>query len=254
MEWTQYFFAALGAFFAGAINALAGGGTLITFPLLLALGIPPVAANITNSIVLIPGYFGGIYAQRSDLAGQKKRLLGLLPAAAIGGLIGGFLLLKTGEKSFQQLVPFLILLATILLIIGEPIRKWINSLSTGTSKKGEVWAALIPVLLAAVYGGYFGGVMSVIVIAILGLCFTESLTRLNALKQTIAFVANFAAAVLFLFSGKIVWGLAVIMGISALLGGAAGGKLAGKVSPSTLRWIVVSIGLIVSIIFFIQTL
>lgn len=252
MELTQFLIAALGAFVAGAVNALAGGGTLITFPLMLALGVPPISANITNSIVLIPGYFGGIFAQRADLMGQKPRLLRLLPAAAAGGLIGGSLLLLTGEKIFEQLVPFLVLLATLLIIVGEPLRKWLSERSSIATKRGETRAAFIPVMLAAVYGGYFGGVMSVIVIAILGLCFSESLTRLNALKHTIAFVANCAAALLFLFSGKIIWLLALIMGISALLGGATGGKLAGKVSAATLRWIVVSIGLTLSLIYFIR--
>lgn len=253
MQFFHYLIAALGAFAAGLVNALAGGGTLITFPLLTALGIPPVSANVTNTLVLIPGYFGGIYAQRKELRGQKKRLWGLLPVAAVGGLIGGLLLLRTGEKIFEGLIPFLILLASFLLAVGEPVRKWILSRTSSNSNRGEVATALLPVLLASIYGGYFGGVMSVIIIAILGLVFDDSLTRLNALKQTIAFAANALAAILFIFSGQVNWPYAILMAVFALLGGAAGGKLAGKLAPEKLRWLVVTIGIVAAVIFFIKT-
>ncbi len=249
----QFLIAALGAFAAGAVNALAGGGTLITFPLLTALGLPAVTANVTSTVSLFPGYFGATYAQRADLKGQSRRLKFFLPAAVIGGLIGGLLLIKTGEKTFRQLVPFLILFASLLLALGEPLKKW---LTKRRSEQGRgrffIVIAVVSVCLAAIYGGYFGAGLSVIVLALLGLLLDDSLTRLNALKQFIAFAANSAAAVFFLFSGKVIWGLAGIMAVSALLGGMAGGKLAGKISPGLLRWLVVSIGMIVSIIFFFK--
>jgi len=252
MEWTNYLIAALGAFVAGAINALAGGGTLITFPLLVALGLPPVSANITNTLVLIPGYLGGVYAQREDLSGQKNRLWPLLVVAAVGGLLGGILLMFTTEKFFARIVPFLVLLATLLLAIGDPLRNWLQRRSKVSAHRHEMAAALFPVLLAGIYGGYFGGVMSVIVLAILGLCFNDSLTRLNALKQAIAFAANIMAAILFVFSGKVVWGIGIVMAAAALLGGTAGGRLAGRVKPEVLRWIVVGIGVTVAVIYFVK--
>ena len=115
----------LAALAAGAINALAGGGTLITFPMLVAVGIPAVAANITNTVALCPGYFGGTLAQRNDLRGQTKRLWLIVPASIVGGVLGGFLLLQTGEKLFKELVPYLILLASGLLAIQDPVRAWI---------------------------------------------------------------------------------------------------------------------------------
>jgi len=249
----QYLIAALGAFAAGVVNALAGGGTLITFPVLTALGLPAVTANITSTVSLFPGYFGATWAQRKDLKDQRKRLKRLLPAAALGGLVGGLLLLYSGEKVFKQLVPYLILFASLLLALSEPLRKRLRQKNTATNTgKPLTVVAMLAIALAAVYGGYFGAGLSVIVLAILALMLDDSLTRLNALKQSIAFAANTAAAILFFFSGRVNWGVASIMAVSALLGGALGGKLAGRINPALLRWIVVGIGLVVSVIFFIQ--
>ena len=254
MDPIHYLIAALAAFAAGAINALAGGGTLITFPVLTALGLPAVTANVTSTVSLFPGYFGATWAQRRDLKGQRNRLLIFLPAAAVGGLVGGLLLLYSGEKLFKQLVPFLILFAAVLLALGEPLRKRLINVSSLQSGMGDprLGFAALPVALAAGYGGYFGAGLSVIVLAILALLIYDSLTRLNALKQAIAFTTNSAAAVLFLFSGRVEWNVAAVMALSALLGGVTGGKLAGKVNPVTLRWIIVSIGVVVAVILFVQ--
>jgi len=243
----------LAAVAAGAINALAGGGTLITFPMLTAVGVPAIVANITNTIALCPGYIGGTLAQAKDLRGQRSRLWITLPAGVIGGLVGGILLLRTGEKLFRDLVPFLILLASLLLAIQDPVRAWLSR-RLGEEHSGahlEKWSWL-PVGLAAIYGGYFGAGLSVIVLAALGVTLEDSLTRLNALKQLIGFGTNVAAAVFFLFSGQVVWLAAAVMAVGALLGGTLGGRLAGRVKPSTLRWIVVSIGVIVSVIYFVR--
>src|SRR5574339_1158172 len=122
---TQYFIAGLAAIAAGAVNALAGGGTLITFPTLTFLGIPAVAANITNTVALCPGYFGGTLAQWKDLRDQTNRLWLIVPASIVGGVIGGFLILQTGERLFRELVPYLILLASVLLAIQDPVRAWL---------------------------------------------------------------------------------------------------------------------------------
>jgi len=247
-------FAGLAAIAAGLINALAGGGTLITFPVLMAIGLPAVSANVTNTVALCPGYLGGTLAQSKDLKDQRKRLWILIPAGALGGLVGGILLMKTGEKLFTELIPFLILLASTLLAIQTPVRVWL----TRRQEKGkakpvtELWA-FIPVFLAAIYGGYFGAGLSVIVLAVLGVIMNDSLTRLNALKQCIAFATNFAAALFFVFSGKVVWSVALVMAVGALLGGALGGRLASKIKPSTLRWVVVITGFTVGIIYLVKT-
>jgi uncharacterized membrane protein YfcA len=248
----DFIFAALGALAAGAINALAGGGTLITFPLLTFLGVPAVMANVTNTVALCPGYFGGTLAQMKDLQGQKSRLWLIVPASIAGGVLGGFLLLQTGEKLFKDLVPYLILLASGLLAIQDPVRAWLTKrMGEGHGSKLEK-LSWFPVGLASVYGGYFGAGLSVIVLSALGLTLEDTLTRLNALKQAVAFSVNVAAAIFFVFSGQVLWTVAAVMAVGALLGGVLGGKLAGKIKPSTLRWTVVTIGVIVSIIYFVR--
>jgi hypothetical protein len=250
---TELALAGLAAIAAGMVNALAGGGTLISFPALVALGIPEVTANITNTVALCPGYLGGALAQRKDLAGQKKRLLMLLPAAIIGGLAGGILLLYVSAQVFHVLVPFLILLAAILLAVQDRVRDWIRWQTghDGTEGRGCRNAAL-PVGLAAVYGGYFGPGLSVIYLAVLGLFLDDTLTRLNALKQCLSLAANVAAAIFFLFSGLIIWPLAVVMAAGALLGGAIGGHIAGRIDPGRLKWIIVAIGTVVGLYYLIR--
>lgn len=242
----------LAAVAAGAVNALAGGGTLITFPMLVAVGVPAVAANVTNTVALCPGYLGATFAQMKDLRGQEQRLRFLVPASIVGGIVGGVLLLNTGERLFRDLVPYLILLAAGLLAVQGPVRAWlVRRRGTGAGHPSEAWA-MIPVGLAAVYGGYFGAGLSVIVLAVLGLVLDDTLTRLNALKQAISFSVNIAAAIFFLFSGQVLWLVALVMAVGALLGGVLGGKLAGKIQPSVLRWLVVTIGIVVAVIYLVR--
>jgi len=237
----------------GFVNALAGGGTLITFPILIAVGIPAVAANITNTVALCPGYLGGTLAELKDLSGNKKRLYVFGSAGSLGGVAGGILLLNTGEETFRTLVPYLILLAAGLLAIEGPVHRWhARRVGRGELQHERELGRAFPVFLASIYGGYFGGGLSVILLAVLALISHESLTRLNALKQVIALSANVAAAIFFLFSGKVVWSAAVVMAIGALVGGALGGRVADRVRPSVLRWIVVVFGVAISILYFVQ--
>ncbi|MBX7250455.1 MAG: sulfite exporter TauE/SafE family protein [Candidatus Promineofilum sp.] len=262
LEPLQYVLVTLAAVAAGAINALAGGGTLITFPTLTAMGIPAVSANVTNTVALLPGYLGATFAQKEEVLSQRRRLWLLLPAA-LGGLVGGLLLLRTDEKLFRQLVPFLILLASLLLAAQEPLKRWLagkrgsRGAPEGTPAprspafSGEAWAA-VPVFFAAIYGGYFGAGLSVIVLAVLALVIDDSLTRLNGLKQVVGFVTNLTAALFFVFSGRVIWPVAAVMAVGALIGGALGGRLAGRVAPATLRRVVVVIGIAVAIIYFVR--
>ena len=165
----------LAAVAGGAVNALAGGGTLITFPMLTAIGIPPVAANITNTVALCPGYLGGTYAQLNDLRGYTRQVWILAPTGVIGGIIGGILLLKTGEQAFRFLMPYLILFATALMAIQAPLRNWLvrRSQDQGSGKWGEA-GVVASVFLASIYGGFFGAGLSVIVIAVLALVLEEA--------------------------------------------------------------------------------
>ncbi len=252
LSWYGYIFVGLAALAAGMVNALAGGGTLITFPVLTLLGIPPVAANVTNTVALCPGYLGATFAQMQILRSQKQRLWLYLPAGAIGGVVGGILLLNTSEKLFREIIPWLILLASGLLAVSDPLRAWLlRRMGKGASAAAALaaWGAL-PVGLAGIYGGYFGAGLSVIVLAVLGLVVNDNLTNLNGLKQAIAFSVNITAAIFFLFSGKVVWSVALVMAVFALIGGALGGRLAGKIKPATLRYVVVVIGVLVAIRYF----
>jgi len=244
----------LAAIAGGAVNALAGGGTLITFPMLTAVGIPAIAANVTNTVALCPGYLGATIAQMKDLRGQGTRLLLLIPASVLGGIMGGILLLKTGEHLFRALVPFLILFATGLIAFQDPLRKRIMRRVGQTTEPAAVrgvWIVL-PVIPAAMYGGYFGAGVSVMVLAVLGLVLDDTLARLNALKQAVAFSINIAAAIFFLFSGQVVWAAAAVMAVGAMIGGVLGGRLAGRISSILLRRIVVTIGVVVSLIYFLR--
>ena len=243
----------LAAVAAGLINAVAGGGTLVSFPVLMALGLPPVSANVTNTIGLCPGYFGGIFAQRKDLPGQKKRLMILLPLSIAGGIAGGVLLIQTGENSFRTLIPWLLLVASLLLAVQAPVKRWLQSRAgkTGLCTAGSI-GAFILIFLAAVYGGYFGAGVSVIVIAVLGLIYDDSLTHLNVLKQALSFSINISAAVYFLFSGMAEWMVVLVMAAGSIAGGFAGGSVAGAIKPDTLRYMVVCIGITVACIYFIM--
>jgi uncharacterized protein len=249
----SYIIVGLAAIAGGAVNALAGGGTLITFPILMAVGVPAVPANITNTVALCPGYLGGTFAQLRDLRGHERRLGWLAPAGVLGGVAGGLLLLNTGEAMFRALVPYLILLATGLLAVQDRVRSWLLARATrqGAGAPPEALTVL-PVFLASIYGGYFGAGLSVIVLAVLGLVLEDTLTRLNALKQLISFFVNIAAAIFFLFSGQIVWPAALVMMVGAVAGGVLGGRLAGRIKPATLRRIVVAIGVIIGIIYLVR--
>ncbi len=235
----------------GLVNALAGGGTLITFPMLTAVGVPPVAANVTNTVALCPGYLGATFAQMKDLQGQGRRLWFLMPAGVLGGIAGGVLLLHTSDNTFRKLIPYLILLAVVLLAFQDRLRNWVMGHIGSEEERhlNEVWA-IAPVMPAALYGGYFGAGVSVMVLAVVGLVLEDSLIRLNALKQAISFSINIAAAVFFLFSGQVQWFAAVIMMAGSLAGGALGGRLAGRIRPIVLRSLVITVGLAVAVFYF----
>lgn len=255
MTAVQYAIAGLAAIAAGIINALAGGGTLITFPVLIALGLPAITANVTNTVALCPGYLGGTLAQRDDLANQMHRLWFVVPAGIIGGLIGGILLVITSEKLFTILVPFLILFASTLLAMQNKVRNLIIQHQNRDTAHNSVLSSALPfffILPAAIYGGYFGAGLSVILLAVLSIMINDSITRLNALKQVIALVTNVSAAIFFIFSGQVDWLVALIMAVGALAGGVIGGKLASKVKPAALRLIVVVIGFSIGIIYLIK--
>ena len=242
-NWFDFVLVGLAALAAGAVNALAGGGTLITFPTLTAVGIPAIAANITNTVALCPGYLGATFAQSGDLQGQKSRLWLLLPAGAIGGIIGGILLLNTGERVFRALVPFLILLASGLLAVQDPGRTWLarHSKHSTPRKASENWAAF-PVGLAAVYGGYFGAGIGIMMLAMLGLLGGRDIHRMNGVKVVLGAVINAVASLVFLGANAVDLPAAGVMALGAIVGGLGGAGLARRADPRKVRWLIVAIG------------
>ena len=236
------FLAAIGA---GFFNALAGGGSIFTFPVLVAVGVPPVTANVTNTVALCPGYFGGVIAQRKDLANQEGRMLALLPVAGVGGIVGAWLLTRTSDEAFRSLVPFLVIGACLLLALQDRLRAL---LQRRVARLG-LGLAVGPVFLAAIYGGYFGVALSVMFLGMIGLAIEDNLTRLNALKQAMSLACNVAAALYFAIGATVIWSAAGAMAAGALLGGWFGGRLASRVRAGTLRVVVIAIGLIIAAMF-----
>jgi uncharacterized membrane protein YfcA len=231
---------------AGAVNAIAGGGSLITFPALVAAGLSSVGASITNTVALCPGYLGATLAQRRDLVGQRARAWRVLPVAALGGVAGALLLLATGEAAFDVIVPFLILFAAVLLALQDRVRE----LVVGDRRAHATWWAALPVGLSAIYGGYFGAGMGVMILAGVGVVIDDSLIRINALKQSVSLVVNVAAAVVFVASGRIDWRLAGVMAVGALAGGVVGGAIASRVPANVLRWTIVVGGVVLAGVYF----
>ena len=233
----------------GAINAIAGGGSLITFPALVACGIPAVAASATNTVALCPGYLGAALAQKKDMAGQRARAMRILPAAALGGLAGALLLMHTSARAFDVVVPFLLLVAVILIGVQDRVRGWLLSRSRGGHSE---WAAAVLVALGAVYGGYFGAGLGVIVLAVLAIVIDEPLNRLNAFKQYVSLAVNVAAALVFVVVARLDWAVVVVMAVMSLIGGVFGGAIASRVSAKALRAIVLIVGSAVSVVYFVR--
>jgi len=253
LEFSSLIFAFLAALAAGFVNAIAGGGTLISFPVLTFIGLPPVIANVTNTLGLLPGYLGGVFSQRHHFKEQRQRLWKILPVSIAGGVGGGLLLLNNSESSFRTLIPYLILLAALLLAVQTPVKKMLEKRrgKSYSKKAANVWLFVF-VFLAAVYGGYFGAGLGVMLMAILGLAMSDSLTKLNVLKQAISLSVNLSAAIYFIFSAQVQWLFVIIMMVGAVSGGLLGGKLADKIRPEILRWVIVVIGVAVAVVYFVK--
>lgn len=246
----SYVLAGLAGVGAGAVNALAGGGTLISFPVLVGLGLPAVRANVTNLIALTPGYVAGTAAQRKDLEGQARTLRVLLPVAAAGGLVGSIILVNTSASSFRDAVPYLLVFSSVLLAAQNRVRG-ILTRRVGRSRAGAAGAVGAPVavgtFVSAVYGGYFGAGLGIMLLALMGLFLEESLLRLNALKQGLSFVISLVAAIFLAAAAHVAWSYAAVLAPCAVLGGLVGGKLVRVVPAGALRVVVVIVGVAVAI-------
>jgi uncharacterized membrane protein YfcA len=228
---------------AGAVNAVAGGGTLITFPALLAVGLGPVTANATSTVGLVPGSFGGTLGYRRELAGLGRTVLWLTLPSLVGGAFGAGLLLLTPPGVFARLVPFLILGATALFFFQDPIRRRL----TRPGRPQSRLAVVVGQLAIAVYGGYFGAGIGILMLATLSLLDLGSIHRANAIKTLAAGLINGIAAGIFVATGNVVWTAAVIMIAGSTLGGFAGAGLARRIGERAVRGIVIAVGVIAAV-------
>lgn len=235
-----------GGMAAGAINAIVGAGSLITFPLLLAIGYPPVIANISNTVGLIPGSVSGAFGYRRELEGQRPRLLRLCVAAALGGLTGGLILLAMPEAVFEGVVPFLIAVACILVLLQPYVSRWLERRSTaGDAPRADVGLGLIAgVYLCGIYGGYFGAAQGVLLLGLLGIGLNEHLQRINAAKNVIAATINVVPAILFIVVADVSWPVALLLGAGSVIGGQIGAKVGRRLPPAALRAVVLAVGIV----------
>jgi uncharacterized protein len=241
MTWFEALFVLAAGIGAGTINAVVGSGTLMTFPALLAIGIPPVVANVSNTVGLSPGTAAGALGYRRELAGQRARVLRLLPASLLGGIVGAVLLLKLPDSAFHAIVPGLILLGCALVILQPWLSQRINLPATG--HRGTWW--LLPSVFAAgVYGGYFGAAQGVLLMAILGIGLDSNLQRMNGIKNILATVVNSIAAVLFIIVAHVDWTAALLIAVGSTIGGFVGARFGRKLPPMVLRGLIVLIGVI----------
>ena len=230
---------------AGGVNAVAGGGSLISFPALLAVGYPSVPANVTNNVALLPGYVGGTLAYREELSGQGRRARRLSATGAVGGLIGAILLDVSPPGVFEAIVPFLILLSCGLLVAQPAASRAVErARPPGTAGRWCTRACF----LSAVYGGYFGAGLGIMLLAALGAFLPDDMQRLNALKGLLSLVISAAAVVYFAFFAPVVWAAAAVMAVTSLAGGQLGVRLARRLSAAALRWVVVAFGTGVAIV------
>ncbi|PWW24890.1 hypothetical protein JD79_04082 [Geodermatophilus normandii] len=232
---------------AGVINSIAGGGSLVLFPTLVALGLPTVAANVTNSVAQWPGYLGGMAGFRREYAGQGERLVRLGAVSVLGGTAGSVLLLTTPSEAFDVVVPVLVLLASLLLAVQPLLTRRLRDRDDGTAR--DPWWLHLALFLATVYGGYFGGALGVILVGVLGTAL-HRLQLANALKSALSAVTATVTLVVFGFFGPVDWQVVAVAAPASLVGGFAGARIASRIPATPLRVLIVVFGVVVSVYLF----
>ena len=251
---------------AGTINTVVGSGTLITFPTLLAFGYPPVLANVSNNVGLVPGVASGVHGYRAELAGQRQRIIRLGAASACGGLLGAILLLVLPPGAFKEIVPALIGVAVVMVVIQPRLAAWLarrdaarsagQAADGGTTALGVLQATEVsrraeaaggPVLCflvfcSGVYGGYFGAAQGVLLIGMLGIAFNDGLQRINAIKNVLAGLVNGVAAIMFIALTHVDWTIAGLIAAGSILGGQVGARVGRRLPPWGLRLLIVCVG------------
>ncbi len=239
------------AFVAGAINAVAGGGSLVSFPALIAVGYSTKTANVTNTVALWPGYLSGSYGYRGELRSQRKRMIALTAPSVLGALAGSAILLLTPGDAFDVIVPFLILFACGLMAVQERLARFAVTHRLASSGEDHVPLALLGgIFLLAVYGAYFGAGLGIMTLAVLGILLPDDIQRSNALKGLLSLLINAAAVFYFAFFGPVRWVPALIMAVGALAGGYLGVGVARRLGRRPLKIAVISYGVLVAAILF----
>ncbi|MGW5050716.1 sulfite exporter TauE/SafE family protein [Actinokineospora sp. NPDC004072] len=228
--------------FAGGINTVVGSGTLVTFPVLLAVGYPPVVANVSNSLGLVPGSLTGAIGYRHELAGQRARLLRLGTASLVGGLVGAVSLLVLPPEAFEAIVPVLIVLALVLVVAQPWLARRLGERKSEVHVHGGI-GLLFAVFATGIYGGYFGAAQGVLLLAIMGILMDESLQRINGIKNVLAAVVNLASGLVFVFVAEVAWEAVGLVAVGAIMGGLIGAKVGRKLSPTVLRGVIVVVGI-----------
>jgi len=229
---------------AGTINTIVGSGTLITFPTLLFFGIPPLVANVSNTIGLVAGGLTGIHGYRAELAGQGRVLRRLVPASLLGAVTGAILLLELPESAFDAIVPILIAAALLLVLLGPRIQAWAATRHPDHDSRSRHLLLMVGIFAAGVYGGYFGAAQGILLVGIMSILMTISLQRINGLKNVLSTVANAVAAVMFMLLAweRIDWSVAALIAVGSLAGGYVGARVGRRLSRRVLRGLIVVIG------------
>lgn len=249
MSLTNMLLLVAAAFGAGAVNSIAGGGTLITFPVLIWLGLDPKVANATSTVALWPGLFGGLFGYRRELENSSSILLRLGLTSVVGGAIGAWLLVWTPSPTFARLVPFLILFATLLFMAQGPITRRLRLQSISGEPKVSWWlGAIVFQFFSSMYGGYFGAGNGIMMLAALGLLGMSDINRANGIKNFLGICINSVAVVLFAAKQMVVWPDALLMAVAALLGGYFGAHVAVRVQQATIRRAIVGIGFLITFV------
>ena len=229
------------AFAGGAVNAVAGGGTLLTFPTLLTL-LSPVGANATSTMALLPGSLAAAAGFRKELQANRETLRLLWPPSLIGGILGSILLIRMPEKVFASLVPWLLVLASVLLLLQKPLARYLGAHPHLRPKGSTVIGIVAFQLLVGIYGGYFGAGIGILMLSSLALAGIPDIHAMNAVKNILAVTINGVTAVILAFAGVVVWKYAALMAVGSIAGGYAGARVARRMRPDYIRVMVVSIG------------
>ncbi len=255
MDWLEVFGLLTAAALGGAVNAVAGGGSLISFPALLAAGYPAKTANVTNTVALWPGYLGGSLGYREELRYQRCRIARLVVPSVLGAFAGSAILLATSEGAFEYIVPFLIIFATGLTAFQRRLTELAETHRLAARSAEDTPALLVAaVFLFAVYGAYFGAGLSIMVFAVLSVIVPDDLQRLNALKGLLSLIINAVAVIYFAAFGPVEWGPAAVMAIGALAGGYLGAGLARRLGQERLRSAVVLFGAAMAVVLSLRLL